>query len=81
MDRLKHEGKVASARDVLKMLVNTGASWLAQDFSTRPEMPSGPAAFLLFTPLRILLTSLSVTETSDLFRHWGFPLDFLFICW
>jgi len=29
-------------------LVNTGASWLAQVFSTRPVMPSEPAAFLVF---------------------------------
>ena len=38
-------GTVDQDRDWLRILVKTPASWSAQSFSTRPETPSGPAAF------------------------------------
>jgi len=62
MDNLKQAGTTDSARERLNIVVNTGASWLGQVFNTRPNMPSGPAAFLVFTFIRTLLTSCSVTE-------------------
>jgi len=59
---LKQAGTTDSTRERLNIVVNTGAIWLAQVFSTRPDMPSGPAAFLVFTLISALLTSCSVTE-------------------
>jgi len=62
VDLLKQAGTTDSGRERLNIVVNTGASWIAQVFSTRPDMQSGPAAFLVFTLIRALLTSCSVTE-------------------
>ena len=41
---LNNVGIIDSARDKLKMLVKTLASWSAHARSTRPGSPSGPAA-------------------------------------
>lgn len=43
------------------MLVKTPASWAAQSFSTCPETPLGPTAFLGFTVLSMRLTWYSST--------------------
>lgn len=64
MDLLKHAGTTEWARDIEKIEVSTGAS-SAQDFKSRPGIPSGPAAFLLFTCFRTLLTSCSDTEEKQ----------------
>ncbi len=61
MDFLKEEGTTEVARDSLKIEVNKPASWLAQDLRTRPVIPSGPAAFLMFTLFSALRTSSSDT--------------------
>ena len=52
-------GMVARVRERLKILVKTPASWLAQELSTFPDTPSGPAAFLVLTDLSTHLTSCS----------------------
>jgi len=44
-----NSGPLEAARERLNIVVNTGASWLAQVFNTHPDMPSGLAAFLGFT--------------------------------
>lgn len=54
---MKHVGRTASARDRLKIEVNIRAGWSVHNFSRYPEMPSGSAAFLLFTQLRAVLAS------------------------
>lgn len=41
----------------LEILMKTPASWSAQSLNTCPETPSGPAAFLGFTGLKVGLTS------------------------
>ena len=50
---LKHVGTTDLASERLNIVVNIGASWLAQVLSTLPGMPSGPAAFLVFTFSRV----------------------------
>ncbi len=60
-DFLNEVGTTEVARDSLKMEVNKPASWSAQDLRTRPVIPSGPAAFLMFTLLSSLRTSSSDT--------------------
>ena len=52
-------GMVARVRERLKILVKTPASWLAQELSTFPDTPSGPAVFLVLTDLSTHLTSCS----------------------
>ena len=54
---------VASVRERLKIFVMTTASWLAQALSTLPVLPSGPAAFLVFTHLSTHLISCSCRVT------------------
>ena len=54
---LKLRGTVDWARDILKMSVKTPAYCSAQARSTRPDTPSGPAAFRAFTLLRMSHTS------------------------
>jgi len=56
VDHLKQAGNRDSARERLNIVMNTGASWLAQVFKNHQDMPSGPAAFLVFTLIRALLT-------------------------
>lgn len=53
------------ARDKLKLEVNTRASEIKHDFSTHQGMPCGPAAFLLFAHLRVLLMLCSETESGQ----------------
>jgi len=62
VEHLKKAG--TTARERLNVVVNTRASWLAQVFSTHPDMPdiSVPASFLVFTLIRALLMLCSVTE-------------------
>ncbi len=60
-DFLNEVGITEVARDSLKMEVNKPASWSAHDLRTRPVIPSGPAAFLMFTLLNSLRTSSSDT--------------------
>ncbi len=55
-DFLKEVGTTEVARDSLNMDVNKPASWSAQDLRIRPVIPSGPAAFLIFTLLISLRT-------------------------
>jgi len=63
VDHLKQAGTMDLVRERLTIVVNTGASWFAQIFGTRPpNRPSGPAAFPVFTLIRALLTSCLVTE-------------------
>jgi len=66
VDHLKQAGTTNSARERLNIVVNTGAGWLAQVFSTHPDLSSGPAAFLVFTLIRALLMSCSQTVCSSL---------------
>lgn len=42
VDLFKHNGTVASFKEGLKMMVNTGTNWSAQVLKTHPRMPSGP---------------------------------------
>ena len=52
----QQDGMVARDREILKILVRIPVSWSAQALSTFPGTPSGPAAFLGFTFLSVLLT-------------------------
>ena len=60
VDDLRQEGTTPWARDRLNSFVRIGVSWSAQSLSTRPGIPSGPAAFLGFTAFSAHLTSCSV---------------------
>lgn len=62
MADLKQLGMEQVDREMLKMEVNTSACWLAQSLNTLPGIPSGPAAFLRFTPRKALLTSSALKE-------------------
>ena len=59
VDVFKKPGTVHSASEVLKMSVNTGDSWSAQNHSVEGETAYGPAALRGFIFFRGLLTSLS----------------------
>ncbi len=65
MDFLKEVGTTEVARDSLKIEVNKPASWSAHDLRTWPVIPSGPAAFLMFTLFSALRTS-----SSDMVITW-----------
>ena len=54
---LRHDGTAARISEVLKMSVRTPVSWSAHSLSTHLGMFLGPAAFRVFTLLRVLLTS------------------------
>jgi len=58
MDVLRQGGTRHSEMDRLKMSENTGDSWVAQCFSVAGETPSGPGAFLDFSQVKTLVTSL-----------------------
>lgn len=62
MADLRHLGMEQVDREMLKMEVNTSASWSAQSLNTLPGIPSGLAAFLGFTPRKTLLTSSALKE-------------------
>ena len=61
---LKHDGKVALLREMLKMSVRTSASWSAHPLSTLLGMLSGPAALCWLTLCRIFLTSALVRRST-----------------
>ena len=64
---LKHVGITDSDREWLKILVKTLASWSAHARSTHNGNPSGPAALLMLTYLKVLLTSAAesvITQSS-----------------
>jgi len=66
VDHSKQTGTADSGRERFNIVENPGASWLAQVFSTQ-NIPSGPAALLVFTLIRTLLTlcsSLAMELTS-----------------
>ncbi len=65
-DFLKEVGTTEVARDSLKMDVKKKLSRSAQDLTTRPVIPSGPADFLTFT----LFSSLR-TSSSDRVNIWS----------
>ncbi|KAG5269806.1 hypothetical protein AALO_G00206360 [Alosa alosa] len=61
VEDFKQDGTVNWESDRSKILVKTPTSWSAQTFSTRPQMPSGPAAFGGLTARSVRLTSCSST--------------------
>ncbi len=61
---LKQVGTISCESDMLKMSVMTLTRGLAQVLSTWPGMLSGPAALLIFTLRRILLTSTVDTDSG-----------------
>lgn len=63
-DLLKHVGTMDCASDTLNMAVKTGASRSAQTLRTCSIIPSGLAAFLVFTCLNFHLTSCSERTSS-----------------
>ena len=54
VETFRHVGTVACIRNILNSLVKISTSWSAHALSTAPEMPSGPAAFLMFPHLVLL---------------------------
>ncbi len=48
VERMKHEGTSHNSSDMLKIFVNMGASWSAQDFRQAGVTLSRSGAFFLF---------------------------------
>ncbi len=64
VDFLKHAGTTDRDSERLKMSVKTQASWKAHALSTRPGIPSGPTAFLMFIRLKDRVTSATERESG-----------------
>lgn len=68
-DSLKQMGIM----DWLKFSVNTSASWSGQPLIARPDIPSGPAAFLVFTILKLafvtITTKMSIQAHISWYQH------------
>lgn len=78
METFRQGGTVDWDRDRLKILVKIPASWSAQSFNTRPEMPSGPVAFLRSTACSMRLTSQSSSVRMKLL--WAADDDVCLMC-
>ncbi len=64
VEDFKPDGIEACVRERLKRFARTPESWSAHPSSTVPGMPSGPAAFRVFTVLSTRLTSCSWTVSG-----------------